>query len=229
MFNCLNNKVKVAIIYRTPFSEKHPVTVTTFLRDIAEYLESIVLSSERLLIVGDMNIHMDVPDDADAIKFLDLLECMGLTQHVITPTHRSGHTLDFIITRDLDGLVQSSPISDSFLSDHCTVLSELTHCMPATTVEEVFYRKTKAIDIESFKDDLRKSRLCQDPPDALTDLFSCYGLTMTNLLDKHAPLQKKTITVRPQVPRFNNEIKEAKRLLRRNERIWRRTWPSQTG
>ena len=64
-----NNKVKVAIIYRTPYSEKHPVTVATFLSEFAEYLESIVLSSERLLIVGDMNIHVDVPDDADAIKF----------------------------------------------------------------------------------------------------------------------------------------------------------------
>ena len=223
MFSCLNNKVKVAIVYRTPFSEKHPVTVATFLSDIAEYLESIVLSSERLLIVGDMNIHMDVPDDADAIKFLDLLECMGLTQHVITPTHRSGHSLVLIITQDLDGLVQTPPISDSFLSDHCTVLSELTLRMPATTVKEVCYRKTKAIDIEAFKDDLRKSRLCQDPPVVLTDLVSCYGSTMTSLLDKHAPLQKKTITVRPRVPWFNNEIKEAKRLRRRNERIWRRT------
>ena len=160
-----NNKVKVAIIYRTPYSEKHPVTVATFLGEFAEYLESIVLSSERLLILGDMNIHEDVPDDADAVKFLDLLECMGLTQHVITLTHRCGHTLDLIITRDLDSLVQTSPISDSFLSDHCTFLSELTLRMPATTVEEVCYRKTKAIDIESFKDDLRKSRLSQDPPD----------------------------------------------------------------
>ena len=115
------------------------------------------------------------------------------------------------------------PISDSFLSDHCTVLSELTLRMPATTVTEVCYRKTKAIDIESFKDDLRKSRLCQDPPDALTDLVSCYGSTMTSLLDKHAPLQRKTITVRPRVHWFNNEITEAKRLRRRNERIWRRT------
>jgi len=166
---------------------------------------------------------VDVPDDADAIKFLDLLECMGLTQHVITPTHRSGHTSDLLITRDLDGLVQTSPISDSFLSDHCTVLSELTLRMPATTVKDVCYRKTKAIDIESFKDDLRKSRLCQDPPDGLTDLVSCYGSTITSLLDKHSPLQKETITVRPRVPWFNNEIKEAKRLRRRAERIWRRT------
>ena len=57
-----------------------------------------------------MNIHVDVPDDPDAITVLDLLECMGLAQHVITPTHRSGHTLDLIITRDLDGLVQTTPI-----------------------------------------------------------------------------------------------------------------------
>ena len=218
-----SNKVKVAIIYQTPYSEKHPVTVSTFLGEFTEYLESTVLSSERLLIVGDMNIHVNVPDDPDAFKFLDLLECMGLTQHVIAPTHRSGHTLDLIITRDLDGLVQTTPISDSFLSDHCTVLSELTLRMPATTVEEICYRKTKAIDIESFKDDLRESRLCQNPPDEITDLVSCYGSTMTSLLDKHAPLQKKTITVRPRVPWFKNEIKEAKRLRRRYERIWRRT------
>ena len=118
-----------------------------------------------------------------------------------TPTHRSGHSLDLIITRDLDALVQTPPISDSFLSDHCTVLSERTLRMPATTVKEVCYRKTKAIDIEAFKDDLRKSRLCQDPPVVLTDLVSCYGSTMTSLLDKHAPLQKKTITVRPRVPK----------------------------
>ena len=69
-----------------------------------------------------------------------------------TPTHRSGHSLDLIITRDLDALVQTPPISDSFLSDHCTVLSERTLRMPATTVKEVCYRKTKAIDIEAFKD-----------------------------------------------------------------------------
>ena len=56
--------------------------------------------------------------------------------------------------------------------------------MPATTVEEICYRKTKAIDIESFKDDLRESRLCQNPPDEITDLASCYGSTMTGLLDK---------------------------------------------
>ena len=67
-----SNKVKVAIIYRTPYSEKHPVTVSTFLGEFAEYLESIVMLSERLLIVGDMNIHVDVPDDPDVVQILSV-------------------------------------------------------------------------------------------------------------------------------------------------------------
>lgn len=39
------------------------------------------------------------------------------------------------------------------------VLSELTLRMPATTVEEIYYRKIKAMDIESFQDVLRESKL----------------------------------------------------------------------
>ena len=92
----------------------------------------------------------------------------------------------------------------------------------ATTVQEIYYRKIKAMDIESFKDDLRESKLCRDPPDGIADLVSCDGTIVTSLLDKHAPVQKKTITARQRVPWFNKEIKEAKSVRRRCERIWRR-------
>ena len=63
-----------------------------------------VLTPEPLLITGDINIHVDVPDDPDAIKFLDLLDSLGLAQHVKTPTHRCGHTLDLMITREINSL-----------------------------------------------------------------------------------------------------------------------------
>ena len=92
------------VIYRPPFSTAHPVTVATFLDEFANFLEPIILSPEPLVIAGDMNIHVDDPDDSDAIKFLDLLDTYGLTQHVNTPTHRLGHTLDLIITRVSDAL-----------------------------------------------------------------------------------------------------------------------------
>ena len=47
--------------------------------------------------------------------------------------------------------------------------------------------------------------------------------TLSDLLDKYAPLIIKTITVRPCVPWINDEIKTAKQLRRKRERVWRRT------
>ena len=47
--------------------------------------------------------------------------------------------------------------------------------------------------------------------------------TLSDVLDKHAPLIIKTITVRPCVPWFSDEIKTAKQLCRKRERVWRRT------
>ena len=41
-----------------------------------------------------------------------------------------------------------------------------------------------------------------------------YDDTMSSLLDKHAPLQTRTITVRPNVPWFNGDIKMAKQKRR---------------
>ena len=82
-------KIRLVIIYRTPYSSSHPVMVSTFMDEFADYLESTVLSTEPLLITSDINIHVDVSDNADAVKFRDLLESMALTQHVRTPTHGS--------------------------------------------------------------------------------------------------------------------------------------------
>ena len=197
------NKIKVVIIYRTPYSRVHPITVSTFLSEFADYLESIVLTTEPLMIIGDMNIHVDDPDNSDSVEFLDLIESMSLNRHVTTPTHRSGHTLDLIITRESDSLVSTTPISGCFLSDHCTILCEPKLSRPSLTIKEIWYRKTKAIDMDTFRAELESSDLCQAPPIALS-----------SLLDKHAPLMKKKITVRPRVPWFNSEIKVAKQQPR---------------
>jgi hypothetical protein len=65
--------------------------------------------------------------------------------------------------------------------------------------------------------------LGQNPPELIVDLVTCYNTTLSGLLDKHAPLKEKTITVRPRVPWFNVMVKEAKQICRKHERIWRKT------
>ena len=82
---------------------------------------SVILSNERLLVLGDFNIHVDVPNGIDAVKFLDLLESLGLEQHVTEPTHIFGHRLDLVITRRTETLLGSTPRSCRYLSHHSAV------------------------------------------------------------------------------------------------------------
>ena len=48
-------------------------------------------------------------------------------------------------------LVETTPISDCYLSDHYKVLCNLVLRKPAFSVKEVSYRKVKAIDINAFR------------------------------------------------------------------------------
>ena len=61
------------------------------------------------------------------------------------------------------------------------------------------------------------------PPPGPVKLVDCYNTTLAGLHDRHAPLKTKTVTVRPQVHWYSEEIREAKRVCRRTERKWRTT------
>ena len=54
-------------------------------------LETVTVAPGHLLLTGDLNFHMESPGDCYAASFRELLESAGLKQHVIGPTHRSGH------------------------------------------------------------------------------------------------------------------------------------------
>ena len=84
--DCGSRKLKILIIYRIPYSIKHPITTITFFEEFTNYLESVIMSSELLLITGDFNINVDDPSDTDCARVLGLLESMGLQQHVDVPT-----------------------------------------------------------------------------------------------------------------------------------------------
>lgn len=214
-------RLRVIIIYRPPFSNTHPVTITTFLSEFANYLESVVLSNEQLIICGDFNIHVNVCSDADTIKFMDLLESMSLIQHVVDSTHVHGNTLDLIITRTTDNIMPTPPRVGSLFSDHATVFAHLNATRPQRSTKQIVYRKLKSIDIDRFTNDIGTSLLCQSPPDNLDSLVKCYNSTLSSVLDQHAPLRSRTITLRQRAPWFNDDIKKAKREKRKAERRWR--------
>ena len=47
---------RLVIVYHPPYSREHPLTDRAFLAEFTTYLESIILSVEPLLTVGDFNL-----------------------------------------------------------------------------------------------------------------------------------------------------------------------------
>ncbi len=76
-----------------------------------------MLAADKVLIVGDFNIHVDNEKDVLGSAFIDILNSIGVRQHVSGPTHCRNHTLDFILSHGIDVsgveiLQQSHDISD---------------------------------------------------------------------------------------------------------------------
>ena len=148
-------KIRVVIVYRPPHSEDHRVPVVTFLSEFSSYMESVILSKDHLLILGDFNIHMDVLTDAYTVKFMDLLESPGLEQHVRGPTH----PLDLVITRKMENIIARPPRVCRYFSDHATVHCDRNFNKPTFQVKKISYKKVKAVDMDCLKGDLALSDL----------------------------------------------------------------------
>ena len=222
-------KIRVVIVFRPPFSENHRVPMGIFLREFSSYMESIILSNDHLLILGDFNIHMDVSTDADTAKFVDLLESLGLEQHVSGPTHTDGHTLDLVITRKMENIIACPPCICHYFSDHAAVHCDININKPAFRAKKISYRKVKAVDMDCLKRDLALTDLYksgQHTPLSASDLdmLVCdYNVSLSSIMDRHAPLKTKSVRARPQVPWYNADTAEAKRRRRKAERRWRKT------
>ncbi|XP_031573732.1 uncharacterized protein LOC116307604 [Actinia tenebrosa] len=225
------HKLRVVIIYRPPYSSEQRVPKSVFFAEFSNYLESLLLCKEPLLICGDFNLHVDSYVDADSVKFRDLLESVGLRQHVNHATHVDGHTLDLLITRLSDYIIHRPPYIDRFISDHVSVICSLAFSRPVASCRNISYRKLKSVDSNALRQESAATTLCNihrvDPDNQLADdidaLVRENNSTLKHLTNRHAPLKTKTLRARHSVPWYNAEIDAAKRRRRKAERVGRKS------
>ena len=89
--------------------------------------------------------------------------------------------------------------------------------------KEIQFRKTNHLNLQAFKADITDSKLCNDPCSNLDDLVKHYDNTLSHILEKHAPLQRKVVVVRPRVPWFSEELKRIKAKRRKLEKVMLRS------
>ena len=165
--------INLYLIYRLPST-----SVLQFCSDLTDIMERRITDDlGKLLMIGDFNIHIDEATEPDTITFLDFLNRFNLTNHVQWPMHRSGHTLDLLISNQDDTSIKSVT-KGYMLSDHTFIEStiEVQHDKPTTRLFK--YRKFKDINKDLFFDDILEnlsSLLVPSEQTMLSDMVDTYN------------------------------------------------------
>ena len=133
----------------------------------------------------------------------------------------SGNILDLVITHRVSSIITSSVKSTSLLTDHHVVECHITVSKPASLKRRVDYRKYSSIDKRAFATDIVGAFAAD--PGTNDELIDMYNITIATVLNKHAPIVSRIITVRPKTPWHTEDLSKAKRDLRCAERRWKKT------
>ena len=220
--------LRFSVVYRSTQGKNYAETKTSkFMEEFDDYLDGLVGKAGSPIICGDFNFHVEDKRDTVAKQFIALCESKGFIQHIDSPTHISGGTLDLMFT--LGNIMDSVPISDTrvetntgTLSDHFLVRLQTTSLTlqddhTAKFTEKIF-REMKKIDVAEFRHDIFCSELNLSEYGTLDETVDLYNEVLEQILDKHAPLiSRKFRTGRSEF--WDEKCQNARRERRRAKRI----------
>ena len=147
--NIAASQIFLQIIYQFPNTGK-----IDFGNELADHFESHASNlTDKMLLVGDFNIHVDNPD---TILLNNLLASYNLVNRINFPTHKLQHTLDLIIDNG-DNLLIMSTSRGLLISDHNFVHCTLNVKHPLPSPKTIQYRQIKKMDHTAFRDNLKNT------------------------------------------------------------------------
>jgi hypothetical protein len=91
------------------------------------------------------------------------------------------------------------------------VICDLSMPKPPVTKRSLTFRKWKEVDMLTFEQEI-SDQLVFSGGSSVDEKVIKYNTVLTELANKHAPLQSRTVTIRPSTPWFNDNIKEANKI-----------------
>ena len=163
-----------------------------FFEELSSILDQLATPDAPLIVAGDVNIHLERPDEPYSRRFTDLLATYGLQSRVAAPTHDHGGWLDIVATRvDLPAL--RIDVVDPGFSDHRLLQWTSQLQRPAPVYRQVTCRPWRTVAAADFTDMLQHSTLLLDSdavsPDTMTDN---YNAAITSIADSLAPARAVT-------------------------------------
>ena len=153
---------------------------------------------------------------------LQILHDYNLQQCVKGATHKSGHTLDWVVSKP-DNAIRSCIAIDKGLSDHHLIIVTIDMKVKRHQKSTIRCRRLKKIDMSAFKKDIMDLDLHTVLPMDLAEHVKTFESSMRQILDKHAYEILKNVFVKTESPWYNADVHMAKIAKRMAERRWRKS------
>ena len=179
----------VVVVYR-PGSKPAD---SAFFKDFADIIERVAVRSTPVVVVGDLNIHLDDTLLPSSVKFNDIIAGCDMQQHVSSPTHTTGHTLDVVITQSTTVIkvgVDPPVFSDHFFITAVIMIGDRRDIEGGGAVT-VTRCDGARLNVDAFRKDLLESKIFTNPSANCDDLFSCCDCCLHETIDKHVPIETK--------------------------------------
>ena len=204
-------------VYRVLF-----VAVSVFMEEFSELLGMYTIPNEHYVIAGDFNIHVE-SDDSNAKQLKELLDMYDLHQHISSPTHNKGHTLDLVITSRDPNLLTDVNVTEIDLSHHYLIDFKLTTEIKTLQQKVVTYRSTKNVDMMKFNEDVQNRLNTLPPTRDLATKVENYNVTLTQIVQEHTCMKTRTMKIVPDAPWFDADYANLRKLRRNAEKSYRRS------
>ena len=206
-----------ALVYRPPKPDKD------FISDFSDFLSQFVPLHDRLLILGDFNIHVCCPGRPMVSEFCHVLDSFSLLQHIDKATHVLGHSLDLILSYGI--FIDKLNIEDASFSDHMPIVFDITLSNPMCTVKTPgrFSRYINSHTAIQFSEMFKKTafstadRLPSNPD----ELISLFHSSCSDILNSVAPLKYR----RPKLTSqqwLDEPTRSFRQACRKAERRWKK-------
>ena len=209
-------------IYRLPSSN---ITFEDFMNEFADLLTLLSYERRPVVLAGDFNVKMNLPDNPNTSSFSTLLSEFDFSSFLPgAPTHLLGNILDFaVVSSSLSPSVNSITVDSSInISDHYPISLSLSSNLSSSRLPSMprNRRLFNKLDHAAFSSELSQSLapLEHDSHSSLKSYLFNFNAAILQTLDQLAPAQKITSKKNTNPQWMDREYINARSLRRRYEK-----------
>ena len=196
--------ITMALIYR-----KEEIAFLTFLHELESIFETNINQKSDLILMGDFNIKMNRANDDHAEYLRDFMDSVDYKNLIQFPTHRSGNTIDLILTA-VESKVVCRAQGGEFFSDHAAVKFDCVCSKEAQILETKEVRSYRKIDkadlhnrLTSVVESWGRTVELKAP---IQSLVKSYSDGILEIIDDLAPVKVITVKPKPMQSWINDDL-----------------------